>query len=434
MKNSICFLVLFCLFFDADAQRQPIDRPLNVGDRLPDFIFTNVVNYSQSTLRISDFKGKNIIIDFWATWCSSCLKHFPLADSLQKEFKDTMQILLVDAKNTKDTKEKIAATLQRFNKPGSPAFSLPTVINDTLLERLFPHFSVPHYVWIDQKGIVKSITSADELTRDNIIHFLKNNKAPVYQKSDFDPKRPLYTVKELPTDHLQQFSMLLKGKIDGIGGGGMRVINEVPRGIILHNRSLLSMYQSVAAGEIGGLVENRVLVEIKDPSKLSYSPSTEKKSDWERENFYSYELIVPLSQMGHLYDYILDDLNKYTPYKAQFENRKVLCWVVERAGNIDLIHTKGGDYIDALNDGANPRLNNAPLLNLCIYLNKISGNAVILDQTGYTSNIDLRFKGGIADIAAMKKSLRPYGLKLYSAYKKVDMLIIKDKELSHRFL
>jgi thiol-disulfide isomerase/thioredoxin len=429
-------LAELCRFFPANAQPlNMIIRPLNIGDTIPKAILNmplHVFNHPQGkqSITLDNYRGKLIILDFWATWCSSCLKHFPLADSLQNEFKDAVQILLVDGQSTKDTKEKILTTLQRFNKPGYPAFSLSTVINDTLLERLFPHFSVPHYVWIDQNGIVKSITSAGELTRDNIVHFLKNDKAPVYQKSDFDPKRPLYTVKELPTDHLQQFSMLLKGKIDGIGGGGMRVINDTTRGIILHNRSLLSMYQSVVSDKIRGLSENRLLVEVKDPTKISYSQSDEKKSDWERTNFYSYELIVPLSEMGHLYDYVLDDMNRYTPYKAEFEKRKILCWVLERTGNADLIHTKGGEYTDALSDTANSRLNNAPLLNLCIYLNKISGNAVILDRTGYTSNIDLRFKRGITDMAAIKKSLRLYGLKLYSAYKKVDMLIIKDKQVA----
>ncbi|MFI5136244.1 MAG: TlpA family protein disulfide reductase [Sphingobacteriales bacterium] len=429
MKKIMIYIALaaLCLNFTAHAEDNPNITALKIGDQVPDITINNIINYPTTTAKISDFKGKLLILDFWATWCSSCLTHFPLADSLQNEFKDEIQILLVDAQNTKDTKEKILTTLQRFNKSGISKFVLPSAINDTILEKMFPHFSIPHYVWIDQNGIVKSITSAEELTRYNIIHFLKNNKAPVYHKSDFDSTRPLYTVKELPTAYLLQFSMLLKGKIDGIGGGGMRVINDTTRGIILHNRSLLSMYQSVVYGKIRGLSENRLSVEVKDPSKLSYTASKEKKSNWERENLYSYELIVPPNEMGHLYDHVLEDLNRYTPYKAQFEKRKILCWILESVGNTDLMHTKGDEYVDALTDKVNPRLSNAPLLNLCIYLNKISNNAVILDHTGYLRNVDLQFKDSVADMAAMKKNLRQYGLRLYSAYRKVEMLSIKDK-------
>ncbi|WPU97841.1 TlpA disulfide reductase family protein [Mucilaginibacter sp. cycad4] len=438
MKKTILYIAMaaLCLFFTAHAQSPNIIvRSLNIGDTISQAVWhmqLQAVNHPQGKrqITINNYRGKLLILDFWATWCSSCLKHFPLADSLQNEFKDLIQILLVNAQNTRDTKEKILTTLQRFNKPGKPTFSLPCAINDTLLEKLFPHFSLPHYVWIDQNGIVRSITSADELTRDHIIRFLNGGKAPVYQKSDFDARRPLYTIKELPTDHLQQFSMLLKGKIDGISGGGMRLINDTTRGIILHNRSLLSMYRSVLSAKVGGLSENRILVEVKDPSKLSYGSSNEKKSDWERANFYSYELIVPLSRMNHLYDDVLADLNRYTPYKAGFEKRKILCWILERIGNADLIHTKGGQYNDALGDKDSSRLNNAPLLNLCIYLNKISSNAVILDHTGYTQNIDLKFKEAITDMNTMKRYLKAYGLKLYSTYQKVEMLIVKDKEVA----
>jgi thiol-disulfide isomerase/thioredoxin len=438
MKKVILFMVLAALCFFLTVRAQPpnnTNKPLNIGDTIPEVVWSlplQVVSHLQGgqQLTLNDYKGKLLILDFWATWCSSCLKHFPLADSLQNEFKDGVQILLVDAQNTRDTKEKILSTLQRFNKAGSSKFSLPSVINDTLLERLFPHFSLPHYVWVDRNGILKSITAAEELTRDNIIHFLKNGKAPVYQKSDFDPKQPLYTAKDLPINHLQQFSMLLKGKIDGIGGGGMRIINDTTRGIILHNRGLLSMYQSVVAGKIQGLSENRLLVEVKDPTKLSYTSSKEKKLDWERANFYSYELIVPIGQISNLYTDVLDDLNRYTSYKAQFEKRGILCWILERAGNADLIRTKGGEYIDELSDTTSPRLINSSLFNLCIYLNKISNNAVILDQTGYTSNVDLQFKDSVTDMAAMKKNLRPFGLRLYSAYRKVDMLVIKDKQVA----
>jgi len=426
MKLKLGLLLFLCPIFGAFGQNYT-NTTLKIGDKVPDMVVGQVINYPLNSLPISDFKGRLLILDFWATWCSSCLAHFPLADSLQKEFRNDVQILLVDALNTKDTREKALKTIQRFDQPGNSAFSLPSAVNDTLLDRMFPHFTIPHYVWIDRDGIVRAVTSAEELTRENIIRFLKQNQTPLYQKDDYDPQRPLYTVKNLPLDHLQQFSILLKGKIDGIGNGGMRVINDTTRGIILHDRSLLSMYQSILYAKIPGVDENRLIIEVKDPSKLSYSFSKQKKQDWERENIYSYELIVPANEMGHLYDDVLDDLNKYTPYTAHIEKRKTFCWILEKTGKTDLIHTKGRKYTDALDDSSHARLINSTLFNLCIYLNKITSNAVILDQTGYTWNVDLEFKGPVKDITAMKKELKPYGLKLFAAYRKVDMLVIKDK-------
>jgi thiol-disulfide isomerase/thioredoxin len=427
MKLKICLLGLLCLFFKVDAWSNKVPIPLKIGDQMPDLTFENILNYSKSSFRISDFKGKAVLLDFWATYCTSCLTHFSLADSLQREYKNDLQILLVDGPYKTETKENILKTLSRFKYRGQN-FSIPTVINDNVLISLFPHYTIPHYVWIDKNGTIRAITAGDDITRTNVTNFLNAGKIPEYEKNDFDPKLPLYTVKSLPTNLLEQFSILLKGKIEGIGNGGFREINDTVRGIILHNRSLLDMYERILPEIISCQSNNRMLIEVKDPSKLSFIPSAnEKESDWERTNLYSYELIIPKNQMGHLFYFALDDLNKYTPYKAIVEKRKVFCWTLESKGNVEGIKTRGGTTIYALKDPEHPQLNNASIKGLLVYLNKISNDAIVVDQTGITQNIDLSFRSGVKDMATMSNYLKDYGLNLTSGYKDIDMLVIKDK-------
>lgn len=296
---------------------------LSVGDKVPDMTINNMINYPKTSVRISDFKGKVLILDFWATWCSSCLHHFPIADSIQHQFSDQLQILLVDTKSTNDTEAKILRSLRSFDQPGHK-FDLPSVIADTKLDQLFKLQVLPHYVWIDQAGNVRATTLAEELTRENIAQFISSGKIPKYQKKDFDHNRPLYTAEELPLDRLQHFSILIKGKTDGNGGGGMRKINDTTRGQILHDRSLLMMYSTVFAHKYPGNFDCRYILETKNPSQLAYnlSPKNLSRQEWERNNFYSYEIIVPYPEMGHLYDDILEDLNRNTPYTASFEKGK----------------------------------------------------------------------------------------------------------------
>ncbi len=67
MKKTIEYIVLaaLCYFFSAAAlHAQPV--PLKIGDRAPD-ITIKAVNHTSSTLKLSDFKGKLLILDFWAT-------------------------------------------------------------------------------------------------------------------------------------------------------------------------------------------------------------------------------------------------------------------------------------------------------------------------------------------------------------------------------
>lgn len=51
----------------------------------PDFTISDIHG---NPLRLSDFKGKVILIDFWATWCPFCRESIPILKSLYDEYKD----------------------------------------------------------------------------------------------------------------------------------------------------------------------------------------------------------------------------------------------------------------------------------------------------------------------------------------------------------
>ncbi|MCF6237622.1 MAG: TlpA family protein disulfide reductase [Candidatus Marinimicrobia bacterium] len=56
----------------------------------PDFTLTDIEGNQVS---LSDFKGKVIIIDFWATWCGPCKMEIPSFIKLQDDYKDDLVIL-----------------------------------------------------------------------------------------------------------------------------------------------------------------------------------------------------------------------------------------------------------------------------------------------------------------------------------------------------
>jgi len=145
---SIFLLLLLCTYI-MPAQAQKLVKGAmqqEVGGKLPESFWTqeHMIYAKGKTTRqsLSAYKNQLLILDFWATWCSSCTHKFKYIDSLQKEYEGQAVVLLVDAKSTRDTPEKIALTMKRFNN------QLITVVADTTLSKYFKHTTVPHYIWI----------------------------------------------------------------------------------------------------------------------------------------------------------------------------------------------------------------------------------------------------------------------------------------------
>lgn len=68
MRLRYTILAFICSCSSVLAQ-----RPLSIGDTVPDLLFDNLLNHSAPTVRLSGFRGKLVILDFWATWCTACL-------------------------------------------------------------------------------------------------------------------------------------------------------------------------------------------------------------------------------------------------------------------------------------------------------------------------------------------------------------------------
>src|SRR5215510_11038341 len=70
-------------------------QEIKIGEHIPDIELRKLINYKSDKAKLSDFKGKSIILDFWTTYCSNCIFSFPKMDSLQNRFKNDLQIILI---------------------------------------------------------------------------------------------------------------------------------------------------------------------------------------------------------------------------------------------------------------------------------------------------------------------------------------------------
>lgn len=72
-----------------------------LGASAPDFSFTRLE--SRETARLSDFAGKVVLINWWATWCAPCLEELPDLNELQTKYADRGLVVLTISDETPET-------------------------------------------------------------------------------------------------------------------------------------------------------------------------------------------------------------------------------------------------------------------------------------------------------------------------------------------
>jgi thiol-disulfide isomerase/thioredoxin len=101
-------------------------------------------------VNLSDFYGKPIIINFWATWCPYCVEEMPLFEEKYKEYGEEINFLMVDAVDgNRETKEKGEKFIE------DSGFTFPVYFDtDEDASYTYQAYSLPTTVFIDADGYI----------------------------------------------------------------------------------------------------------------------------------------------------------------------------------------------------------------------------------------------------------------------------------------
>jgi cytochrome c biogenesis protein CcmG, thiol:disulfide interchange protein DsbE len=124
-------------------------EPLAVGKPAPDFSLSDL---NDKPYRLSDFRGKVVFLNFWATWCKPCREEMPSMEILNKNFeKDGLVILAVSIDRVTTTKD-IAPFIKGLN------LTFPVLIDSWgRTDKPYKRMGVPETFIIDQEGVIREI-------------------------------------------------------------------------------------------------------------------------------------------------------------------------------------------------------------------------------------------------------------------------------------
>lgn len=404
------------------VQSQPV-KALHIGDTVPDITITNVYNYPSSAIQLSDLKGKLVILDFWATWCGSCLSAFPEMHQLKKAFGKDVDILFVNSFSN-DDEAKVKNTFSRLKAQFGTTVSLPYVLKDTVLSLYFPHRFVPHYVWLNQYHKVVAITHRYDVTEKNIREFLSGQTPSMEIKDDaklFNTEIPLLVDGNGGDAGAFLYRSVLTKYKPGLGhAGGMKMDKDGNiTGVYFINATPLSMIRS-AYPALRNYKASRVLYKVSDPATFKDHSATETQYS------FCYELICPPVSEKRVKEYLQDDLRKFFNVRVSFENKNMDCYVLKPSGDLTKIIAKSdSSYSQIARDFLHKKFRGQPVSALTGLMEDILKKPVI-DETNEHCKIDLDFPSNIFsyDLANMIAFLHGNGLDLIPAVRKIRVAVI----------
>ncbi|RYD95485.1 MAG: TlpA family protein disulfide reductase [Sphingobacteriales bacterium] len=383
-----------------------------------------------STAKFSDFKGKLLILDFWATWCSPCVAMFPKMDSLQKALGNQVSFLSI----TYQTEKEVLPFLVKLEQRLGRQIELPIAMGHEELHHLFPHVYLPHYVWINADGIVGAITGHEEINEANIREMIAKGRLAV-QKKDLFVKHLVnqpFLVDGNGGDGSGFLShSIITGYKPGIGGG--YYLNQTPEGdqLTLKNQPISKMFGYAYGENKIFFAANQMRMEVKDLDALRVPMGVNKESYnvWARKNAYCYELILPKALRSSFYKRMQQELSNYfNQYKVVVVREQTKCLALVKVAETGLLKTRGAKP-SATYKTFGCELTNVPLDDLVRMLSiKYMPKSVlpIVNATGSSKRVDLKLDVLMTDLVALNTGLAPYGLTLREQMHEVDMLVIKD--------
>ncbi len=111
----------------------------------PDF---TVLDAKGKQVSLSDYQGKPVVVNFWASWCGPCQSEMPAFEAAAKQYKDEVVFMMINL--TDGTSETVESVGQFLKKSG---YTFPVYYDTTgQAASVYGVYSIPMTLLIDAKG------------------------------------------------------------------------------------------------------------------------------------------------------------------------------------------------------------------------------------------------------------------------------------------
>jgi peroxiredoxin len=116
-----------------------------IGSLVPDF---SLKDLDGNSISIRQYRGKPVVLNFWATRCGPCLVEMPLLETVSVMHKNDMVVIAV---NIEESSERVT----KFVKENKISFPILLDVNGMVADT-FKAYAFPATIFIDKEGIIRA--------------------------------------------------------------------------------------------------------------------------------------------------------------------------------------------------------------------------------------------------------------------------------------
>src|SRR5690625_2484742 len=159
-RTIILAILVAAVVFALITNAQKDNTIYKVGDMAPDFQLQQMnKNNDLETIRLSELKGKGVMLNFWATYCKPCEVEMPYMEELYPQYKDKgIEIVAISLDATE-------AVIHQFIDKYNLTFPIPHDNKNQVMD-LYKVGPIPSTFFINPEGeIVEKVEGALTLER-----------------------------------------------------------------------------------------------------------------------------------------------------------------------------------------------------------------------------------------------------------------------------
>ncbi|MGV2620159.1 UNVERIFIED_CONTAM: redoxin domain-containing protein [Halobacillus marinus] len=135
---------------------------LEVGEAAPDFTVETVTG---EIVRLSDYRGKKVFLNYWTTWCPPCREEMPEMQKFYEAFSDEVEILAVNGTGTEDGG---ISMVRDFISSGE--YTFPVLLDEQLeINETYQILAIPTTYFIGTDGIIQKERRTGPMTYEFMV-------------------------------------------------------------------------------------------------------------------------------------------------------------------------------------------------------------------------------------------------------------------------